>query len=239
MISTEVLGLVPLALVDAVSVATLAVPIWFLLAAGRIRHCLVLLYMGVVYVAYTGLGAVLLHALPSTRRAFVQLSQVAAFDVAQFGVGSAVMLFAAWYGLLHRPEKSRPERLDRWRERAVGEHGRAVTVVGVALMAVAAEVPTMWPYLSALRQISALDQGAGADLAVLAGYAAVMTVPAVVVFAAAVLLRSRSRPALRAVDHWLQCNAQENTAWLLAVLGLFVVSSTEVFQRLMGSWGAA
>lgn len=234
---TTLTGIVPLALLDAVSVATLAVPIWFLLGGADVRYRLVTLYLAIVAVAYTGVGVTLLAVLPWAERVSGLIGRLPGLDRVQFGVGVVIMTFAAWYGLVHRTRANRSGLLQRWRHRAVGGGGRPAGVLVVALAAVLAEVPTMLPYLSAIRRVADSGLSHGAQLAVLAAYAAIMTAPALLLTVSSVVLRSRTQSALHVVDDWLRRNAQENTAWLLAILGFLVASSTTLYQRFTQPWG--
>ena len=63
--------LTALALVDALSLGALAVPVWLLAAPGRLRARRVLLYLGTLAAFYAAVGAVLLlaaSAVSATRR---------------------------------------------------------------------------------------------------------------------------------------------------------------------------
>ncbi|WP_017622802.1 GAP family protein [Nocardiopsis chromatogenes] len=229
----ETLGqLLPLALLDTVSVATLAIPVWFLLAPRGPRIGNVLLYLALVGGGYLLLGVLLTGAVDRLRDPLGDVLASPAADTALGAAGAALILAGLWYGMRRRPA-SGLGRLTRWRESAVGEDASAGGVLTVALLAVALEVPTMFPYLAAMDILSGQGlTGAGAA-PVLAVYCLAMVAPALLATLLFQASRGALRPVLDRVDTWLRDNAQENTAWLLAIAGFLLLSDSTLFQRFL------
>lgn len=220
--------LLPLALADSVSVATLAIPIWFLLAPGKPRYGLIWVYLLVVAALYWVLGVGLLMILPSVSAALETVVTSDTGHLIRAVVGCSLMLFAAWYGLVHRPRERRTAGvLGRLREGAVGR-AMLVAVVGVS-----AEIVTMVPYLAAISRLDAAHLPLLVSATALLGYGLVMIAPAAVLIGSAMVLRARMDKPLEAVESWLRRNAQENTAWLIALLGFIIFAGTQQYDDLM------
>lgn len=219
----------PLALVDTVSMSTLAVPVWFLLVPGRLRGRNVFGYLVVVGAAYLALGVALAHLLPAVRDALTAFLATTTGDLVLAFLGILLMLGAAAYGLGGRPGRQPEGRLSRWRDRAVGPEATARGVLIVAAVAVLAEVVTMVPYLTAIEILA--DRPAPERALVLAVYCLVMIVPAALLTVLRLVAENTVRPLLRRADGWLRDNARENTAWLLAFGGFTLLYHTEWFRR--------
>ncbi|MCX5227491.1 GAP family protein [Streptomyces sp. NPDC006553] len=221
----------PLALLDTLGVSTIALPVWFLLMPTGLRIDRVFGYLALVSLGYLVLGLVLLSTLAAVREDLGSALESPAGDTATGVAGGALLLLAAWYGLLRR-ERPGSGRLARRREQAVGRSSTAKGLITVSALAVVLEVATMFPYLAAIGILgdSALPWPSRA--AVLAVHCLVMVAPAVLV----TLARSASKGAvdrpLRRIDGWLRDNARENTAWLIALAGFILLSHSTAYDRI-------
>lgn len=221
----------PLALLDAVSVSTLLLPLWFLLAPEGVRPANVRRYLLLVAGGYLIVGVALLAGFSRFEDDVRAAADSAAGDALTAAVGVALILFAAWYGLLRTGGGLAEGRPARWRDAAVGPGATVRGLVGVAGVAVLLELPTMFPYLLAIDTLGDSDLPGAARVGVLAVYCLTMVAPA---FAVAVLrgvLSHGLTPALRRVDDYLRRNEKEDTAWLLAIVGILVLMTTDVFDR--------
>jgi hypothetical protein len=226
----DVLGQVlPLALLDTLSLSTLAIPLWFLLTPRGLKVANVLFYLLIVGVGYLLLGVALMGGLSTAREPLSAALDSAAGDVVVTVVGIALLLGALWCGLVKRPPSGEAGRFSHWRDAAVGEYATLRGVVVLALVAVALEVPTMFPYLVAIDVLARDGYSWIARCGVLTLYCLVMVAPATL----ALLLRtSFSRialPLLHRVDRSLRKNAREDTAWLMALVGVVILSNTSLF----------
>lgn len=228
----DVLGQVlPLALLDTVSVSTLAIPIWFLLTPRGLRMANVVGYLFLVAFGYLLLGIVLLGAVSVVRKPLRTALDSSFGDKAMAAAGIALILVALWYGLRSRPTTG-DGRLNRWRDAAVGEDATARGVFTVAFIAVVLEIATMFPYLSAIEVIGEGGSPRAVQVSVLAMYCLVMIAPALLAALLRQIAERAVRPALRRVDRWLRETAQENTAWLLGIVGFVLLSNTTLYE-----WG--
>lgn len=222
-----VLQLVVLALIDATSLGTLVIPVWFLLAAGRPPVRRILVYLTAVGVSYFLLGLALMAGLMAS---FEKLSAWAHGDA-----GNTVLLYVGLamltVGVLmpSRAPDAAPGRLmrtiGRWRERALTDDGGSRALVTLAVGAVAVEAASMIPYLAAIGLMSAAPGGQAARAGMLAAYCVVMVTPALVLLAARVGLGSRLDAALRRFGAWVERTSGENLAWVLAIIGVLVTRS--------------
>ncbi|WP_402373419.1 GAP family protein [Isoptericola rhizosphaerae] len=220
-----------LALVDSTSFGTLLIPVWLLLAPGRVRAGRVLAYLGTVAAAYLLIGvAVLLGADALLERYGEALeSRPALLVQLVLGVGLLALSFR-FDG--KRPARraeangGRPGRLTRWRERALGLDPAAASPVlplmGLALGAVTIEVATMLPYLAAIGLLTASDLATPVTLGVLALYCVVMVLPALLLLSGRLVASRWIDPLLRRLERWLSKNAAEMTGWVLGIVGVLL-----------------
>ncbi len=95
--------------------------------------------------------------------------------------------------------------------------------MGLAVVAVGVEAASMLPYLAAIALLASSGLGTGATVALLAGYCLVMVLPALVLLALRAALHDRLTPALTRLESWLSRASGEAVAWVLFLLGLYVV----------------
>ncbi|TQN30343.1 Sap-like sulfolipid-1-addressing protein [Haloactinospora alba] len=228
--------ILPLALLDTLSVATLAIPVWFLLTPGNLRVGNVLLYLSLVGGSYFLLGLLLVGVLERTRPLVRSALQSPAGDLGLAVAGCAFLSAALWHGF-RKADTSRRGWIGRWREAAVGERAGTGVLSAVAVTAVVLEIATMFPYVIALGALADAGTPFSTNAAVLALYCLVMVAPALLATLVVALARTLVRPLLIRVDRWLRDNSQEDTAWLLAVIGFLLLHQTSYFDALMDRIG--
>nr|BFF24613.1 hypothetical protein GCM10025732_25780 [Glycomyces mayteni] len=111
-------SLAALALIDSTSFGTLLIPIWLLLAPGRVRAGRMLVYLGTITVFYFAVGmAIVLGATAFTDDLGALLdTRPAMWAQLAVGVGLVVLSFR----FDSKKSKEGGGRMTRWRERALG-----------------------------------------------------------------------------------------------------------------------
>lgn len=226
----------PLALLDTVSISTLVIPLWFLMTPHRLRYRNVFLYLFLVATGYLLLGLLLMSGLSAARDQVQTAMDSAAADLTLAVVGVSLLLFAAWYGLISRSRGFGERRLTRWRDAAVGESSSFKGVLAVALTSVTLEIATMFPYLVAIDTLDKSGHSWITRALVLGLYCLVMIAPAALATTARMMSGTALTPALARINDWFRRNEREDTAWLLAIVGVLIVSSTDVFTQVMDTW---
>lgn len=224
------LSLAALALVDSLSVGTLLVPIFFLLAPGGVRAGRVLLYLVAIAAFYLVVGLAIAGGATWVTDAVAGVGESGPVTWAQLVLGVALLGGALVFGrsapkpgtpeaeaILGRP----PGRLARWRDAAMHDGGGAA-LVGVAVGAGVLELATMLPYLGAIGLLTQAALPLSQLAAVLAGYCAIMIAPALVLLLGRVALRRVVEPPLQRLARWLQLNSAENTAWIVGIVGFLL-----------------
>lgn len=219
-------SLAVLALIDSTSFGTLLIPIWFLLAPGRVRVGRLLLYLGTILVAYLGLGLMLLtggRAIVDRADGWWDNPAVAWAQLA-FGVALVVISFRID---TPRARERGAGRLARWRDRAMGTgpDGEATTLLplmGLALAAVAVEAGSMLPYLGAIGLLSSSGMAVSATTLTLLAYCTVMVAPALLLAVIRIVARRAVEPLLERVSGWLTRHAGGATAWIVGIVGFLV-----------------
>ncbi|MFC8920969.1 GAP family protein [Cellulosimicrobium sp. NPDC057127] len=243
--------LVVLALIDSTSFGTLLVPVWLLLAPGRLRGGRVLAYLATVAGFYLVVGVVVMLGAGAFLERFGAALDTRAATIVQLLLG--IGLFALSFrfdgkrAARRRAESGGGGRLSRWRERALGIEAAAdgrvgaaagptasaatgttsrgtsvLPLVGLALGAASIEVATMLPYLAAIGIITTSDVAWPASAGVLAAYCVVMVAPALLLLLGRLVAARAVDPLLRRLDAWLTKNAAEMTGWVLGVLGVLL-----------------
>ena len=216
-------SLVLLALIDSTSFGTLLIPIWMMLAPGRLRASRLLIFLATVAVFYLALGVALTAGATALLDDIRPILDSGPFLVVQlvFGIGLLVLAFRTG----KRKPGSEPGRLLRWRERAMAGEGSSRALIGLALAAVTLEAATMLPYLAAIGLLSAAELGLPLTVAVLAGYCLVMILPALGLLAARTVAANAVQPVLEWVNRWMTRNAAETTGWILGIAGFLLASN--------------
>lgn len=242
----ETLGqLAVLALVDSTSFGTLLIPLWLMLAPGRVRPARVLVFLGVVATFYWVLGIALLLGADALTSVFGDLLASDGARWAQLVLGAGMLASSFLIG--RKPEQgggggatgsgasARPGRLARWRTRAMGSQGSGVgALMGLALVAALVEVGTMVPYLAGIGLLSAADAGTGTSVLVLACYVGVMVLPALVLLAVRLLARRLVESPLRRLEGWMTRTAGETTAWIVGIVGFLIARDAASVLGVLG-----
>lgn len=231
-------ALTVLALLDSTSFGTLLIPVWLLMASGRLRAGRVLVYLAVVAGAYALIGLVLLGSLllfgEQLINGFAHAQQMPVVLFAQLALGAGLIAYssrldpmsAAGKERKRRREESRGTagRVRRFRERAVGEgaHGGLGPLMLLGLAAVGLEVATLLPYLAGIGLVAAADPGLPAAPALILFYCVVMILPALVLLAARVFAHRALERPLRWLEGFLSRHANGTVALILFLVGLWL-----------------
>lgn len=220
-----------LALIDSTSFGTLLIPVWLMLAPGRLRPGRVLLFLTTVAAFYLAVGLLLLAGVQAAFGFMTDVLATRAGTVVQLLVG-ATMLVSSFFMNRKGPDgEPRPSRMLRWRDRALGEGegaGPLLGLMGLALAAAAVEVASMLPYLGAIGLLTASDLGTAERVGTLALYCVVMVLPAVLLLAARIGARRVVEPVLGRVARWMERASGETTAWVVGILGFFIARAALV-----------
>ncbi|MGQ7786794.1 GAP family protein [Nesterenkonia sp. K-15-9-6] len=113
-----------LALIDSTTFGTLLIPVWLLMAPGRLRAGRVLVYLGVVAAGYAVIGVVLLASLTffgdGLLSWFAEVRGTPVFLLGQALLGAALLAYSFHLDPMTRAGKARKAR----REQARGSAGR-------------------------------------------------------------------------------------------------------------------
>ncbi|MBO1804193.1 GAP family protein [Leucobacter ruminantium] len=234
-----------LALVDGLSVGTLLIPLFFLIAPGRPRVGRILLYLGSITGFYYLVGILFTLGIVSAIHIGRDFLDSAFGQWALLLVGLALLAAGIWMGERDSRRKKRAKagdpsaqqgsaRLLRWRERVLAPHTSGAAVMGVALAAGLIEVASMLPYLIGMTMIADAPLGMPARFALLAGYCLVMIAPALLLLAARLLAARAVERPLQRFTAWMQRTGAENTSWILGIIGFLLARSafTELGLRL-------
>lgn len=203
------LALAGLALLDSTSIGTLFVPIWLMLAPGRLRIGRFAVYLGTITVFYFVVGILLVLGAS-------QLLEHLDGRVALWGqLVIGVLLFVVSF----RFDSKKKTDTAKWTNRV---NGSTAALVGVALLAGVVELATMLPYLGAVGMMSAADLSPAQIGLLLAGYCVVMVVPAVVLLGGRIALRGRIEPVLQRISTWFAEKGASTTGWILGIAGFLV-----------------
>jgi hypothetical protein len=219
-----------LALVDSTSFGTLLIPIWLLLAPGRLRAGRIIVYLATVAGFYLVVGILLLTIAAAALPQLMTLAATPAFLWVQLVIGVALLVGSFFIG--GRRKRTGPSRFARWRERAVTdvaeEGGSVLPLMGLAIAAAAVEVASMLPYLVGIGLLSTSEFDAGTRLLVLAGYCLVMVLPALVLLVLRLAAAQAVERPLARVGAWMERNAAETTGWIVGIIGFLLARAAAV-----------
>jgi len=222
--SLTLLGaLVVLALIDSTSFGTLLIPIWLMLAPGRLRAGRVLVFLATVATFYLLLGVLLTAGVVRFSDQITDALSTTPLQVVLLGLGITLIVVAIRVGRGRGSGES--GRLLRWRERAVGEEGSIGGLITLALTAALIEAGSMVPYIAAIGLIGMADLGWAPTLLVLVGYCLVMILPAVVLLGGRLGAAAKVEPVLQRVNGWMLRTGRENTAWVLGIIGFLLAGN--------------
>lgn len=221
-------ALAVLALIDSTSFGTLLIPVWLLMAPGRVRPGRILVYLGAIAGFYALLGIGILLGGSAVADTLAGVSSSRPFLWGQLLVGVALF---AWSFKLDPPGSTKgrtdepqvPARLLRWRERAVAsESGSASALAGLAVLAGLVEAASMLPYLAAIGIIGTQGPDWPVSGLWVLGYCAVMIAPALLLTAARVFAARLVERPLAILDAWLVKHAASATAWAVGIVGFLL-----------------
>ncbi|GLW28266.1 GAP family protein [Actinoplanes regularis] len=209
-------SLAVLALIDSTSFGTLLIPIWLLLDPGRVRPGRILIFLGTVGAFYFAVGVTIALVagpfLPQISRA----AHHPAATWAQLFAGIGLFLWSLHLDRRHRSGDA-GGRMVRWRERALSGE---TSIARLALVAAAAEVTTMLPYLAAIGLLTTATLPAGRLTLAMAGYCLLMIVPALLLLAARLAAGDRvAKPLTRFNDWFVNSNS---ASWIVGVIGFLL-----------------
>lgn len=216
-----------LSLLDSTSFGTLLIPIWLLLAPGRVRCGRIAVYLGTVAAFYLVVGLALAAGADATLTAARDLAAgipETPLRVAQLVLGAALVALSYLLEARIRRRGDEPGRLQAWRARSVTDSGPAGarSLMALAIVATGIEVATMLPYLAAIGLLTAAAPGPIVLGAALAAYCLVMVAPAVVLTALRVVWHSRVDPLLTRINRWFERNNAKAVGWTVGGIGIGV-----------------
>ena len=216
------LPLAGLALVDSTSIGTLFIPVWLMLAPGRVRVGRLLVYLATIAVFYFGVGLVAVVAGESIVSALDGAAENRALLWGQLALGAALFAVSFRFDSKKRRNKPGGGTIGRWRERTMSGTASARWLVGLALLAALAEVATMLPYIGAIGLMATSDVSTAMVPALLAAYCVVMILPALVLLAGRTLAQRYVEPLLQRLNKWITEKGGEMTGWVLGIAGVLI-----------------
>lgn len=222
-------SLAVLALVDSLSLGTLVIPLFFLLAPGRLKLGRILTYLVSIAAFYLVVGVAIAAGASALVSTFAGLVESRPVRILALLLGVGLFALSFWIGR-KRPEGERaaPGRLTVWRDRAMAERGSTIALVAIAVAAGLSELATMLPYLGAIGMLTTASLDFGSLVVVLACYCVVMIAPALLLTVLRLVARQRVEPALARFATWMQRNAAETTAWIVAIVGFLIAREAAV-----------
>ena len=217
-------GLVILALIDSTSFGTLLIPIWLMLAPGRLKPARLIIFLGTVAAFYFVLGLLLTAGVTAFSDQIKDALDTTPVQVVQLALGIALLVLAFRIG--HRKGGGEGGRISRWRESAMSEGGSTRALMSLALGAAVLEAASMVPYLAAIGLLSTSDLSWQAMAGLLAAYCLVMIAPALLLLCGRILAHARIQPLLQRINDWMVRTGQENTAWVVGIIGFLLAADT-------------
>lgn len=204
-----VAALAGLALLDSTSIGTLFIPIWLMLAPGRLKLSRFVVYLGTISVFYFGVGVLIV----------LGASQVIGHLDSKIALWGQLVIGVLLFAVSFRFDSKKKLDTGKWQNRA---NGSGVALAGVAVLAGVVELATMLPYLGAIGMMSAAGLNAGQIGLLLAGYCLVMIVPALLLLGGRLALRQRIEPFLTRISTWFAEKGAGATGWILGIAGFLV-----------------
>ncbi|MBG6191321.1 hypothetical protein IWX64_002281 [Arthrobacter sp. CAN_A212] len=230
-------ALAALALIDSTSFGTLMIPLWLMLAPGRLRVGRILLFLVTVASFYFGVGLAVMFGAEAAMERLGGLFSSRLMLTALFVAGIVLVIWS--FQLEAKAKRDKKEgtppssRVLRWRDRAVGtpssgtgDGSGGVALMGLAVGAGTVEVATMLPYLGAIGLLTTSDVGWPLSGGVLAAYCLVMILPALVFLLLRLVAARWVDPALMKLDGWLTRNSTNTLSWVAGILGVLLVVNT-------------
>ncbi|BCY07783.1 GAP family protein [Actinoplanes sp. L3-i22] len=211
-------SLAVLALIDSTSFGTLLIPIWLLLDPGPVRVGRILTFLGTVAAFYLVVGV----AMAMGASAFLpRIGHV--LDTPAVVWGQLVLGVALFFWSFRLDGRRRP--LPRVSER---------NVVGLALVAAAAEVSTMLPYLAAIGLLTSAELPIVRVVPVMAGYCLLMIGPALVLLVVRTVAGDRVSGLLTRFSEWMAKSS--SVSWIVGIVG-FLLAYDAAGRLSLLRWG--
>ncbi|PBB07433.1 hypothetical protein CKW39_13860 [Kocuria sp. WRN011] len=235
-----------LALVDSTSFGTLLIPIWLLMAPGRLKLGRLLVYLATVLAAYFVIGVLIMLGATAFIDAFGEAleSRTAYIIQLALGIGLVVLSYvmdpgtkrakrlAAERAAAGNAASAPGGRVSRWRARILGADGAPIgtragvgslaALMGLALVGVSLEVATMVPYLAGIGIISSTSPSLTISLLMLGGYCLVMIAPTLILTIGRLVARNALERPLSALERWFTKHAQSGSAWFIGIVGVLL-----------------
>jgi cytochrome c biogenesis protein CcdA len=220
------------------SFGTLLIPIWLLMAPGKLRLSNLLVYLGTVVLFYFLIGILLVFGADMLLSQVGTFTESGTFLLIQLVIGIALFVISFFIDskkAKERVSKNAREgtgRLFRWRARAMGEDGSGSlpSLIGLALTAAVIELMSMLPYLAAIGIIAASGMDTPKSMVILLPYCLVMVLPALILALGRLFARERLDQPLRRIEQWLTLHSADTVAWIVGIVGF--VLATHAFNRL-------
>ena len=220
-------ALVGLALLDSTAFGTLLIPLWLLMAPGKVRVGRMAVYLGTVVAFYFVAGLAIAAGadmlVDAVRDTFAQLPDAVLLSL-QLAAGAVLVVAGIWWGVRSgkRAEDAGPGRLQRWRDRAMtgaGGNGNG-SVMKLALIAVGLEAATMLPYLVSIGLLVNAQLGVVGYAGWLGLYNLIMVLPAALITLARLCWHRRLDPLLHRLNNYLAESSSSAVVWILVILGV-------------------
>ena len=223
------IALAILALVDGLSVGTLLIPLFLIIAPGRPPTRRIIGYLTTITAFYFVVGVLFTLGIVSIIDVGRAVLDSGAGQTALLLVGLALLGSGLWLGAADSKRRKAadgapPEsgRLLRWRARLLDSGTSGAAVAAVAIAAGLAEIAGMFPYLIGMTMLADAPIGALGRGTLLAGYCIVMILPALLLLLARIVAARAVEAPLQRFTAWLQRTGPENTAWLLGIIGFLL-----------------
>ena len=222
-------GLAILALIDGLSIGTLVIPLFLIIAPGRPRVGRLTVYLATITAFYCLIGVLFTLGLVSVIDIARSIVDSTGGQVLLLVVGVAALLAGIALGTADARRRKQAGdgvptsgRLVQWRTRLLDERASGAAVAGVALAAGTLELAGMLPYLLGMTMLADAEISSPLRVLYLLGYCLVMILPAVVLLGARVIAAQAVEAPLQRFSAWLQRTGPENTAWLLGIIGFLI-----------------
>jgi len=216
---TLLLLLIVLAVVDSTSIGTLVIPLWFLLAAGKIQTSKFLLYLSAVAAFYFMVGLLGLFGFVSALQALGDIFTSRFFLYAEIAAGIVLFILAFRLDPKRRGTSAKESRIQRWQRMVFSGNLSNSAIVGLALTAGALELATMAPYIAAIALLAAGDVAWIERILLLGGYVIVMVLPALVLLVVRRLIHRKIHPYLVRFNAWMIKNVDDVFSWTVGIIG--------------------
>lgn len=209
-----------LALIDSMSIGTLFIPLWLLLAPGEFSPRRLVVYLATLMLFYFASGILLMLGASVVIDAVLgAFAEGGALDN-PLANGVMAAIGAVLVVLSFRKPKKRagPSRMERWRARAA-DVSSFPALASLALAAGVLEIWTMLPYLGAVALIGSSDFGWGGRIGWLAAYCVLMVLPAIVMVLLRAFAGRRFDPALGWLNAQMDRHGGGAALWMIGIAG--------------------